>query len=43
MSDVNYDFFIHVLMMIYGERVDKRVASKELGLSEEFWMDATGN
>ncbi|KAJ7437493.1 hypothetical protein B0H11DRAFT_1753656, partial [Mycena galericulata] len=43
MSDVNYDFFIHVLMMIYGERVENRVDSKGLGLTQEFWMEAVGN
>ncbi|KAJ7148038.1 hypothetical protein C8R43DRAFT_521820 [Mycena crocata] len=43
MSDVNYDFFVHVLLMIYGERVEKKVESKNLGLSEEFWAQATGN
>ncbi|KAJ7347200.1 hypothetical protein DFH08DRAFT_1001888, partial [Mycena albidolilacea] len=37
MSDVNYDFFIHVLMMIYAERVKKQVDTKDLGLSDEFW------
>ncbi|KAJ7774303.1 hypothetical protein DFH07DRAFT_866010 [Mycena maculata] len=42
-SDVNYDFFIHVLMMIYGEHVEKRVENKKLGLSEEFWAEATGD
>ncbi|KAJ7817638.1 hypothetical protein B0H13DRAFT_1922822 [Mycena leptocephala] len=43
MSDVNYDFFIHVLMLIYSERVEKRIAAEGLELSEEFWMEATGN
>ncbi|KAJ7688174.1 hypothetical protein B0H17DRAFT_938646, partial [Mycena rosella] len=43
MSDVNYDFYVHVLMMIYAERVEKRVDSKDLGLSEAFWTEATGN
>ncbi|KAJ6526507.1 hypothetical protein DFH09DRAFT_1187705 [Mycena vulgaris] len=43
MSDVNYDFYIHVLMMIYGERVQKRVDSQGLGLSDEFWAEATGD
>ncbi|KAJ7787216.1 hypothetical protein B0H14DRAFT_3581083, partial [Mycena olivaceomarginata] len=42
MSDVNYDFFIHVLMMIYAERVKKQVDTKDLGLSDEFWAEATG-
>jgi hypothetical protein len=43
MSDVNYDFFIHVLMMIYGEGVEDKVVEKELGLSDAFWAEATGN
>ncbi|KAJ7473665.1 hypothetical protein B0H11DRAFT_2282525 [Mycena galericulata] len=42
MSDVNYDFFIHVLMMIYSEKVAKKVESKDLGLSDEFWVAAMG-
>ncbi|KAJ7731729.1 hypothetical protein B0H16DRAFT_1257236, partial [Mycena metata] len=37
MSDVNYDFYVHVLMMIYAEKVEKKVVEKKLGLSEEFW------
>jgi len=41
MSDVNYDFFVHVLMM--RERVDEWVEKKKLGLSTEFWAEATGN
>ncbi|KAJ7021201.1 hypothetical protein C8F04DRAFT_911170, partial [Mycena alexandri] len=40
MSDVNYDLFIHVLMMLYGERVEARVRDKGLELSEEFWQEA---
>ncbi|KAK7002137.1 hypothetical protein R3P38DRAFT_3326656 [Favolaschia claudopus] len=43
MSDVNYDFFVHVLLMIYAERVDKHVASKDLHLTEEFWAEAIGD
>ncbi|KAJ7841115.1 hypothetical protein B0H13DRAFT_2365880 [Mycena leptocephala] len=43
MSDVNYDFFIHVLMMLYGERVQKSVVAKDLGLSDEFWAEAKGD
>ncbi|KAJ7862432.1 hypothetical protein B0H13DRAFT_1726164 [Mycena leptocephala] len=27
-SDVNYDFFVHVLMMIYAEKVQKQVVQK---------------
>ncbi|KAJ7826525.1 hypothetical protein B0H13DRAFT_1657484 [Mycena leptocephala] len=43
MSDVNYDFSIHVLMIIYGEGVEEKVVEKELGLSDAFWAEATGN
>ncbi|KAF8209393.1 hypothetical protein K438DRAFT_1572209, partial [Mycena galopus ATCC 62051] len=42
MSNVNYDFFVHVLMMIYAERVEKQVDNKDLGLTDEFWVAATG-
>ncbi|KAJ7433121.1 hypothetical protein B0H11DRAFT_1759289 [Mycena galericulata] len=37
MSDVNYDFAVHVLMLLYKELVEKRVEKKEQGLTEEFW------
>jgi hypothetical protein len=30
-------------MMLYGERVQKRVETKDLGLSDEFWAEATGD
>jgi hypothetical protein len=43
MSDVNYDFFIHVVMMIYAEKVQQRVQQKDLGLTEAFWAEATGD
>ncbi|KAJ7651355.1 hypothetical protein FB45DRAFT_1051101 [Roridomyces roridus] len=43
MSDVNYDFVIHVLMMMYAERVVNRVQKKKLGLTEEFWDEAIGS
>jgi hypothetical protein len=36
MSDVNCDFFIHVVMMIHAERVQQRVQQKDLGLTEAF-------
>ncbi|KAF8182469.1 hypothetical protein K438DRAFT_1908058 [Mycena galopus ATCC 62051] len=41
-SDVNYDLFVHVLMMIYAERVEKQVDKKDFGLTDEFWVAATG-
>ncbi|KAJ6521730.1 hypothetical protein B0H19DRAFT_973852 [Mycena capillaripes] len=37
MSDINYDFSVHVLMLLYKELVDRRVEKKNEGLSEEFW------
>jgi hypothetical protein len=43
MTDVNFDFFIHVLMLIYGETVEKRVVSKERELLAEFWAEVNGN
>ncbi|KAJ6597838.1 hypothetical protein B0H10DRAFT_1959705 [Mycena sp. CBHHK59/15] len=43
MSDVNYDFFVHILLMIYGDTVEEQVAKKDLGLSDEFWAEAMGN
>ncbi|KAF8157551.1 hypothetical protein K438DRAFT_1910049 [Mycena galopus ATCC 62051] len=42
MSDVNYDLFVHILMMIYAERVEKQVDKKDFGLTDEFWVAATG-
>ncbi|KAJ6535275.1 hypothetical protein DFH09DRAFT_1284049 [Mycena vulgaris] len=43
MSEVNYDCFIHAVMMIYTERVEQRVQKKDLGLTEAFWAEATGD
>ncbi|KAJ6505036.1 hypothetical protein C8R45DRAFT_1060321 [Mycena sanguinolenta] len=42
MSDVNDDFFVHVLMMIYAERVEKKVTQRQLELSDDFWVQAAG-
>ncbi|KAJ7912590.1 hypothetical protein B0H13DRAFT_1613336 [Mycena leptocephala] len=43
MSNINYDFAVHVLMLLYKELVDKRVDKKDEGLTEEFWdmVDST--
>lgn len=43
MTDVNFDFFIHVLMLIYGETVEKNVVAKGRGLTEEFWDVVNGH
>ncbi|KAJ7035718.1 hypothetical protein C8F04DRAFT_1258599 [Mycena alexandri] len=37
MSDVNYDFSVHVLMLLYKELVEKRAEKKNEDLAEEFW------
>ncbi|KAJ7731336.1 hypothetical protein DFH07DRAFT_968832 [Mycena maculata] len=42
MSDVNYDFYIYVLMMIYGEMVEKRVVLKYQELTDEFCDEVNG-
>ncbi|KAJ7076875.1 hypothetical protein B0H15DRAFT_925077 [Mycena belliarum] len=43
MTDVNFDFFVHVLMLIYAEAVEKRIVAKGRGLSEEFWDAVNGS
>ena len=37
MSDINYDFSVHVLMMLFAEHMEK----KAIKLSDEFWAEAT--
>lgn len=37
MSDVNYDFFVHSLMMLYKELVEARIAKRNRELDDEFW------
>ncbi|KAJ7483156.1 hypothetical protein FB451DRAFT_1084306 [Mycena latifolia] len=41
MSDTNYDFAVHTLMLLYKELVEKRVGAKEQYLTEEFWDKVT--
>jgi hypothetical protein len=42
MSNVTFDFFIHVLFMLYGESVEKRIQWKERALPTEFWEEVLG-
>ncbi|KAJ7668127.1 hypothetical protein B0H17DRAFT_950128 [Mycena rosella] len=42
MSDVNYDFFVHVLMMIYGETMENHIFTKGSELSDDFWAAVNG-
>ncbi|KAK0439478.1 uncharacterized protein EV420DRAFT_1733676 [Desarmillaria tabescens] len=37
MSNINYDFYIHSLMLLYKEKVEQRIQKKERGLTQEFW------
>ncbi|TEB19736.1 hypothetical protein FA13DRAFT_1758075 [Coprinellus micaceus] len=37
MTDVSFDFFVHVLLLLYGETIETRIARKERVLSPEFW------
>jgi len=40
MSATNYDFFIHVLMLVYKETVEDCILWKDHDLSAEFWNQA---
>ncbi|KAJ7480983.1 hypothetical protein FB451DRAFT_1030862 [Mycena latifolia] len=42
MSATNFDFCVHVIMLLYKEKVDRRVIDKGRGLSEEFWDAVEG-
>ncbi|KAM5544418.1 hypothetical protein V8D89_002078 [Ganoderma adspersum] len=40
MTDVNYDFFVHVLFLIHSEVVEERMRKDNQELDEEFWNRA---
>ncbi|KAJ7481115.1 hypothetical protein B0H11DRAFT_2173387 [Mycena galericulata] len=42
MSATNYDFCVHVLMLLYKEMVEDRILKKDRILSEEFWDAVEG-
>ncbi|KAJ7269158.1 hypothetical protein C8J57DRAFT_1509364 [Mycena rebaudengoi] len=42
MSDTNYNFVVHVLMLLYKDLVEKRVAKKDEELPADFWEKAEG-
>ncbi|KAJ7069897.1 hypothetical protein C8F01DRAFT_1246066 [Mycena amicta] len=42
MTDVNYDFYVHVLMLVYSEIVAKRIESKGRELGEGFFDVVNG-
>lgn len=37
MTDVNYDFFVHALFLLYADVVTQRIQDKGQDLGEEFW------
>ncbi|KAJ7448204.1 hypothetical protein B0H11DRAFT_2333518 [Mycena galericulata] len=37
MTDTNYDFAVHVLMLLYKELIEKKAEKKDEFLPEEFW------
>ena len=37
MTATNFDFFIHVLLLLYKEIVEEQIISKGRELNEEFW------
>ncbi|EJF55596.1 hypothetical protein DICSQDRAFT_73391 [Dichomitus squalens LYAD-421 SS1] len=37
MTNVNYDFFVHVLFLVYSEEVEERIRRNNQELDEEFW------
>ncbi|CAL1710820.1 unnamed protein product [Somion occarium] len=39
MTDVTYDFFVHVLFLVYGELVEHRIARKDRHLADDFWLE----
>ncbi|KAF7312592.1 hypothetical protein MIND_00273300 [Mycena indigotica] len=43
MTDINYDFYIHVLMLLYSEIVAKRIESKGRELGEGFFDIVNGD
>jgi hypothetical protein len=42
MSATNYDFCVHVLMLLYKEMVEERILKKQRTLSDEFWGAVEG-
>ncbi len=39
MSNVNYNFFVHCLMLLYKEDIAQRIEKKGRELDEQFWED----
>ena len=37
MTDVNFDFFIHVLFLLFKELTKEWIAKKEQELPDKFW------
>jgi len=37
MTDVNFNFFIHVLFLLFKELTEERIAKKKQELPDELW------
>ncbi|KAF9539932.1 hypothetical protein CPC08DRAFT_806138 [Agrocybe pediades] len=37
MSDVNYDVYVHYLMLLFKEDIERRIEERNQALDEEFW------
>ncbi|KAF9471637.1 hypothetical protein BDN70DRAFT_926075 [Pholiota conissans] len=42
MSDINFDFFMHSLFLLFKEDIEKRIQAKGQELSSEFWDENVG-
>ncbi|KAF7797854.1 hypothetical protein EIP86_009060 [Pleurotus ostreatoroseus] len=43
MTDVHFDFFMHVLFLLYAETVQKRIEKKDRGLPDDFLAETVDN
>ena len=38
MTDINFDIFMHVLLLLFTEKTQVSIAKRERDLDEEFWL-----
>jgi len=39
MTDINFDFFIHALFLLFTELTEQRIAKKDWKLPNQFWQE----
>ncbi len=37
MTQVNFDFFIHALFLLFKDDIEKKISEKDQGLPDDFW------